>query len=358
VGALAPGLALSVAVAFAGRSLSQWLGTSVLDFKESPVSGIMVAILLGLAVRNLAGLPAVCDSGLQLCLKRVVRIGIVLPGLRLSLTTAGKIGLVGLPIVLGCIVCALIPVSVVNRALGLPRRPGSLIAVGTSICGASAIVATAPAIDAEEDEVSYAVGCITVFGLVTMFLYPFLAHRPFVGNPNRCGLFVGTAIHETAQVAGAGLMYEQQFSAPRALEIATVTKLVRNLCMAGVIPLMAVMYHRGSSGTANRRRAKWHQVVPLFIAGFIAMTGVRSLGDLGARPFFGLLDSSAWKHLISNATLATEWCLTVAMAAVGLGASLSKLKSLGWKPFGVGFAAAALVGVASIGLVRLFGPLI
>ena len=120
-----------------------------------------------------------------------------------------------MPIIAGCITTALILVTWVNRALGLPRRLGSLIAVGTSICGVSAIVATAPVVEAEEDEVSYAVACITLFGLVALFCYPLLAHTLFRGDARMAGLFLGTSIHDTAQVAGAGLMYPQQYGSKK-----------------------------------------------------------------------------------------------------------------------------------------------
>src|SRR5262249_4818219 len=156
--------ALALALAFAGLRGANWLGTSVLGFAHSPISAIMVALLLGLAIRNAIGLPAIYEHGLKFCLRAVLRLGIMLLGLRLSLAAVGEIGLVGLPIILGCIATALVMVTRINRALGLPRRLGSLIAVGTSICGVSAIVATGPAIDAEEDEVSYAVACVTLFG--------------------------------------------------------------------------------------------------------------------------------------------------------------------------------------------------
>ena len=145
------------------------MGTSLLGFSHSPISPIMVALLLGLAIRNAIGLPAVYEGGLKFCLRHVLRLGIMLLGLRLSLAAVGQIGLVGLPIIVGCIATALILVTWINHALGLPRRLGSLIAVGTSICGVSAIVATGPVVDAEEDEVSYAVACVTLFGLLALF---------------------------------------------------------------------------------------------------------------------------------------------------------------------------------------------
>src|SRR4051794_38839176 len=240
LGGLCPGVALALGLAYVGLGGADWLGTSLLGFAHSPISAIMVALLLGLAIRNSIGLPAVYEGGLKFCLRHVLRLGIMLLGLRLSLTAVGQIGLIGLPIIIGSIASALLLVTWINRALGLPRRLGILIAVGTSICGVSAIVATGPVVDAEEDEVSYAVACVTLFGLLALFAYPFLSHWVFRGDARLAGLFLGSAIHDTAQVAGAGLMYQQQFRAPEALNTATVIKLVRNLCMAGVIPLMAV----------------------------------------------------------------------------------------------------------------------
>src|SRR5439155_5034949 len=147
------------------------------------VSEITVAVLLGLLIRNTIGLPAVYERGLRLCGREVLRLGIVLLGLRLSLARVGEIGQVALPVVVGCIAVALVTVTWINRALGLPRRLGSLIAVGTSICGVSAIAATAPLIEAEEDEVSYAVACVTLFGLLALFTYPFVAHGLFRDDP-------------------------------------------------------------------------------------------------------------------------------------------------------------------------------
>lgn len=356
VGGLCPGLTLALGLAFVGLRGAEWLGTSLLGFAHSPISAIMVALLLGLAIRNAIGLPAVYEGGLKFCLRHVLRLGIMLLGLRLSLAAVGQIGLVGLPIIVGCIASALVLVAWINRALGLPRRLGTLIAVGTSICGVSAIVATGPVVDAEEDEVSYAVACVTLFGLLALFTYPFLAHWIFRGDARMTGLFLGTAIHDTAQVAGAGLMYRQQYGAPEALETAAVVKLVRNLFMAAVIPLMALLYRRGGGPEAARSaRPKWHQVVPLFVLGFLAMAAVRSLGDLGDRPFL-LLRRDEWGRFLAGADVASGWCLATSMAGVGLGTGLAKLRVLGWRPLCVGMAAAALVGGVSFALIVLLVP--
>jgi uncharacterized integral membrane protein (TIGR00698 family) len=361
-GAVLPGVALAALLAFCGKLLSDWIGINLLHFdreKGSPVSPIMLAIFLGLVIRNTVGVPVAYEQGLRLCMKTVLRVGIVLLGLKLSLGVLGKIGLLGVPVIVICIATALFAVTYINRALGLPKRLGTLIAVGTSICGVSAIVATAPVIDAEEDETSYAVACITIFGMLALFTYPLLAHWMFRGNEIGAGLFLGTSIHDTSQVAGAGLMYKQQFRSEEVLKTAMAVKLMRNVAMSLLIPLMAVLYHRSAPPVSGktRRRQKWHELVPMFVIGFVLMAGVRTLGDMGEKPF-GVLDRQSWSAICHQADVAAVWCLMLAMASVGLGTGLAKLKGLGWKPFSVGFAAALLVGGVSTLMIKLLERLL
>jgi uncharacterized integral membrane protein (TIGR00698 family) len=343
LGGILPGLGLALGLAFAGKWIAEWFGISVLHFEKSPVSEITVAVVLGLILRNTIGLPLVYEKGLRLAGREVLRFGIILIGLRLSLGEVVNLGLAALPVILGCIAAALIAVTWINRALGLPRRLGSLIAVGTSICGVSAIAATAPVIDAEEDEVSYSVACITLFGLLALFCYPFLANHLFGGDARLAGLFLGTAIHDTSQVSGAGLMYQEQFAAPGALKAAMVTKLARNVCMAAVIPLVGFLYHR--QGTKGHGRLKLAQAVPVFVLGFLLAAAVRTVGDVWVS------SSPPWKDFLKGADGLAAWCLTVAMAAVGLGTGLSRIRRLGWKSFAVGLMAAVIVGSVSVGLI-------
>ncbi len=356
LGALLPGLGIAAALAVIGRAASQAIGSGLLGLERSPVSPILIAILLGLAIRNTIGLPAAYEAGVQMCLKRILRVGVALLGIRLSLGAVGSIGLVALPIVACCIATALLLVSWISRAVGLPRRLGTLVAVGTAICGNTAIVATGLVIRATDDEISYAVGTITVFGLLALLTYPFLSHLLFAGDPGLAGLFLGTAIHDTAQVVGAGLLYSQQYAAPAALDTATVTKLVRNLFMLAVIPIMTLVYSRSEAARGASRKPSLQQMIPLFVFGFVAMALLRTLGDLGEAPFGGLLSDAQWKGFIGFASTLSAWCLTVAMASVGLGTNLKRLRSLGLKPLGVGLAAALIVGAVSTALIHLLAP--
>ena len=348
--AVIPGLALALILAIAGQYLSELIGIRWMGLPKSPVSAIMMAILLGILIRNTLTLPATFEAGIRFGLERVLRVGIVLLGIRLSLSEVGTIGLKSLPVIVGAVASALLVVTYLSRKLGLTGRLGTLIAVGTSICGATAIVATAPTIAARDDEVSYSVACVTLFGVIAMLVYPFAGHWFFGGDPFAAGLFLGTSVHETAQVAGAGLVYQQYYDDPRALDVATVTKLVRNLGMLVIIPLMCIVHHRNSP--VGSGPPKWWTMIPLFVVGFACMSLVRTVGDLGEQAF-GVLSPERWQVIVTYTKKAAEICLAVAMAAVGLGTSIKGLISIGLKPLGVGLFSAVLVGAVSVTLIAL-----
>jgi uncharacterized integral membrane protein (TIGR00698 family) len=357
-----PGLLLAGAIAWVSIWLSDVAGTRVMGLEKTPISAVMVAVLLGIAINNTLPLPSRFRPGLSFAVNKVLRLGIILLGFRLSIFDVFGLSALGVPVVAFCVVAALVLTTLLNRWLHLPARLGTLIAVGTSICGVSAIVAMAPAIDADEEEVSYAVAVITVFGIAATLIYPHLAHLLFAGDATRAGLFLGTSVHDTSQVAGAAMVFAELFSEPRALEVATVTKLVRNLLMAVVIPLMTLYHARGKdcSGEVNRRRICTTGLLPLFIVGFLLMAALRSLGDAGlARGgrALGLLEPGAWQ---GADTLISSWAVNVlvlALAAVGLKTNNRVLKGLGIKPFLVGLGAALTVGVISFAAITVLARL-
>lgn len=351
---LAPGLALAILLAAGAHWLSDWIGTDLLGLARSPVSGITLAILLGLLWSNLATPPAAIQAGARFALTTLLRLGIVLLGLRLSLAQVGDIGLRSLPVIVAAIATALLLARLISRWLDLPPRLGALIAVGTSICGATAIVATAPTIGARESETSYAVACIALFGLAAMLLYPFAAYWLFDGQAWRSGLFLGTAVHDTAQVLGAGMAYREYFGAPQALDVATVTKMVRNLAMIAVIPIMAIAFRPAEASQVAARAPRWYQLVPLFVVGFAAMSLLRSVGDVGPQPL-GIVSTELWQSLIAAGSRAADALLATAMAAVGLSTRLSTLRAIGVKPLVAALLCALAVGaVAALTILLLY----
>lgn len=357
---LLPGLVAACLLAWLSIVLAECAGTKLMGFDRSPVSPVMLSILLGLIIGALVPMPAVLVPGLAFVVKKVLRLGIILLGIRLTIFDVFRLGALGVPIVLICVTGALLLTTWLNRRLHLPDRLGALIAVGTSICGVSAIVATGPAIDAEDKEIAYAVAVITIFGLAATLLYPYLAHAVF-GNAVQAGLFLGTSIHDTSQVVGAAKVYADLFSAPAALDIATVTKLVRNVFMVTLIPIMALYYSRRSQRLTLGSRPSVLQLFPLFIVGFLLMAAIRSIGDAGVSAggqAFDLWDKAIWHNIVSTIKVWAETLLVVALAGVGLSTDFRALRGLGIKPFLVGFGAAVAVGGISYVVISLLGSLV
>jgi uncharacterized integral membrane protein (TIGR00698 family) len=351
---------VTILLAWLAIWLSDFIGTAILGFVKTPISPVMLAILLGMLVSATLRLPDVLKPGLTFAIKKLLRLGIILLGIRLTIFDVLRLGACGIPVVVVCIVCALLITTRTNDWLKLPRRLGTLIAVGTSICGVSAIIATAPVIEAEDEEVAYSIAVITIFGLLATLFYPYLAHLIFGGNTTRVGLFLGTSVHDTSQVIGSAKVYADVYTSPAVLDGATVTKLVRNVFMAVVIPLMSFYYLRGSEHTSGTVGRKAHplNLVPLFVLGFLALAVLRSIGDAGANGggyAFGILGAATWQGIHNTVKTWAERLIVVALSGVGLSTRLRAFKGLGLQPFLVGLVAALAVGAVSFVAISLLG---
>jgi uncharacterized integral membrane protein (TIGR00698 family) len=358
---LLPGLTVAILLAWTGIGLSGWIGTSLLGFEKSPISAVMLSICLGLIIGVVLPLPKILEPGLKFTVSKVLRLGIILLGIRLTIFDVFRLGIYGVPIVIVCVAGALFLTTRINKWLALPERLGALIAAGTSICGVSAIVATGPAIDADDEEIAYAVAVITIFGLAATLFYPYLANLIFGGQGLRVGLFLGTAIHDTSQVVGAAKVYADVFAAPVALDVATITKLVRNLFMAGVIPFMALYYARRNRVEVTGKGTSVFSLLPLFVIGFLAMSVFRSVGDAGIRAgglALGVWSEEPWTGIYTTLEKWAGYLLVAALAGVGLNTDLRTLKGLGIKPFFMGLGAAVGVGAISFAAISLLGSLV
>jgi len=338
-----PGVILALVFCLFSQGINNLIGIELFGTSKSPISTVMIAILLGIIMGNAFTPRPGMMLGLDFTQKYILKLGIIFLGIRLSFTEFLKFGTIAIPLIIICILSVLILIKLLIKKVPISSKMSYLIAIGTSVCGATAIVATAPVINAKKTEVAYAIANITLFGVIAMLVYPYFANVYFYGEPLKAGLFLGTAIHETSQVAAAGLIYDQQFNSPETLNIATVTKLIRNTFLVIMIPLFSVLYNRG------RTKEKSYSILnifPYFVIGFIGMILIRNIGDQ-----LFIIESSnyeIWKNFINYIkTLATVF-LTMAMAAVGISINLSELKSMGYKPFIVGFIAAITVGIVSI----------
>ncbi len=358
---LLPGLLAVGALTLLSIWLSDFFGEGLLGFEKSPLSPVMIAILLGLSIGSVNPLPKAFAPGLTFAVKKLLKLGIIFLGIRLTIFDVFRLGIFGVPIVTLCILGALLITSQINKKLNLSPRLGTLIAVGTSICGVTAIVATSPAIDADEEESAYAVTVITIFGLFATLFYPYLAKSIFGGHALKAGLFLGTAIHDTSQVVGAAKIYADMFAQTLALDVATVAKLVRNVFMALVIPFLTYLYARQTNDDSQTQENKVLKLLPTFILGFLGLAALRSIGDAGLNAgsqAFGLWSESTWSAIITGIKSGAEILLVVALAGVGLGTNFRSIKALGIKPFIVGLTASLSVGVVSYLAITLLGGLV
>ena len=343
-----PGIILSFVLYTLSQGLNNIIGIELLGYSKSPISTAMIAILMGIILGNLFKIRKGLLLGLDFTQKYILKFGIICLGIQLKPFEFLKFGTIAIPLIIICIISVLIVIKLLIKKLKISTKMAYLISIGSTVCGTTAIMATAPVIKANKSEVTYAIANMTIFGIIAMLVYPYFANIYFNGEPLFAGLFLGTAIHETSQVAAAGLIYDQQFNSPETLNIATVTKLIRNTFLIIMIPLFAFLYNRG------RAKAKNYSILdifPYFVLGFIGMIIFRNIGDQ-----FFVTDNAKyfWQSSIFNIKESAKIFLSMAMAAIGLSANLKDLKSMGYKPFIVGFIAMITVGLVSIITMQLF----
>ena len=340
------GLFICVITALLSIQLSNYIGIELLNLEKSPISPIIIAIILGLLISNSVKNIHNYSEGFAFSIKYLLKLGIIFLGIRLSISDILLYGSQGLIVIIPCIAISIFIVSNLRKYFQVSDNLSLLIAVGTSICGATAIVALAPAINAKKEEISYAIANITVFGLIAMFLYPLLGFIVFNDNSLAVGLFLGTSIHETAQVAGSGMIYAEQYENPSVLDIATVIKLVRNTMMVMVIPLLAYVARKNSK---QNNKINIGSIFPYFIIGFLVFGMIRTIGD----QFEYQIGIELWNNFIMYIKFSAELLLIIAMSAVGYNTKLDKFKNLGLKPFYLGFIAALSVGIVSFSIIYL-----
>jgi uncharacterized integral membrane protein (TIGR00698 family) len=324
-----PGLLLAVLVAVVARVIT-WVLPAV-------VSEILVAILLGLVVSNAWKVPPGAGPGLRFVVQKVLRAGIVLLGARFHLADVARIGGGAIGLILLCMTVALAFALLVGRRLQLPPRLALLIGVGTAVCGNSAIVATAPVIKANEREVGFAVGTITLTGTMALFLYPLIGHFLHMSDA-AFGVWSGVAVNDTSQVVATSAAYSVI-----ARDVATVVKLVRNALMAPLIMLIAWWWSRGTDAqTGVDAGQSWLKAIPPFVLMFLGMALLRSVGLIPVGLVRGL-DEGA------------KACILVAMAGIGLQTKLQDMRAVGATPFFLGVGTAALLATLSLLAILAFG---
>jgi len=335
-----PGLAFAAALAVAARFVYQATGEAV--------SPTLVAIMAGVLWRNLLGVGVWAGPGLEFAGQTLLRIGIALIGLRLTLMTLADVSIIAIPIVLACVTVAVSTALWLGRALGVDLTMRRLLAVGTAICGCTAIIASAPLFHARKADVGIAMTCVVLFGSIAMMGYPWIAGAVFGADIRAAGMFFGASIHDTSQVIGAAMIHADWHAAPDVVAMAGLTKFLRTLGLLLLVPLAAWLAAREDApveGTAGLRK----KAVPAFVIGFLVLVVTRTVGDAMVGAAGG--QAEQWKQCLAAGQIASEWLLLVGMAAVGLGVTFAHVREAGWRPVLLAFVAALLVGVTALGLI-------
>lgn len=328
---LLPGLALGALVAAAAFGI-RMTGLPGL----ASLSPLMLAILLGMAVRNTVGRPEATRAGLAASLRRPLRTGIVLLGLQVTLGEILGIGIAGLALLAFALAATFVFTVWLGERLGVPAGLAALIAAGTGVCGASAIVAANTVVRDSDESMAYALATVTLFGTLAMFGYPALA-ATLPLNELGYGMWTGASVHEVAQVVAAGFARGEQTG-----EFATVTKLARVLMLAPLVILMGLWWSRRRVAQApDQAPVSGRAPIPWFVFGFLGMV---ILGDVVA------LDAA----VRGGAQLVTQALLSFALAAVGLETDFRKLIAQGWRPLALGAAATAFIGSTTLLLTLLW----
>jgi uncharacterized integral membrane protein (TIGR00698 family) len=324
---LLPGLVLTGGIAAAAFAL-----------RQLPVLGsfspMVLAILGGALAHNTLGAPRAAKEGVKFALRPLLRFGIILLGLQLTVAQVAAVGWVGIGIIAATLVATFLFAKWLGRLMGVERKLAELIAAGTSVCGASAIIATNSVTEAGDEDVAYGVACVTIFGTISMFLYPLLPGVLGL-SPHLYGLWAGASIHEIAQVVAASFQ-----DGETAGNFGTVAKLSRVMMLGPLVIGLGLAARFRAGESAGSRNAK--PPVPWFVVGFLALTVINSVAGI--------------PHAVTKqVAVVTAFLLSMSLAAMGLEMDIRALRAKGLRPLLLGAASWIFVATFSLALIELGG---
>lgn len=325
--AAVPGALLTAGVAGLALALRRIPGVAIL-------SPMILATLIGMALHNIFGTPAWAKPGVTFSLKRVLRLGIILLGLQLMASQVVQVGFAGVGVIAATLVATLSFTKWLGGVMSVDAKLAELIGAGTAICGASAVIATNTVTRGSDEDVAYAVACVTVFGLLSMLLYPLLPGLLHL-SPAAFGLWSGASIHEIAQVVAAAFQ-----DGTHSGEIATVAKLTRVMMLAPVVITLGIIAVRRTANATGRSTSRPAPPMPWFVLGFIAMVILNSVVTIPAVPK-------------ATIVLGTTFMLSMALAAMGMETDFRKLRAEGLKPLALAAAAWIFISIFALVLVKL-----
>lgn len=331
---LLPGLALLAAVGYAGKILERTINVygKAHHLTLPNIEYVLWAILIGLAIANTTGVPAAFRPGVA-TYEFWLKAGIVLLGARFLLGDVAKLGGVSLVLVAIEIAVSLVLMTALGRAFGLKPKLTTLLAVGSSICGVSAIIATKGAIDADDEDSSFAIAAILALGAIGLFGFPIIGH--WLGlNDLSYGLWAGLGIDNTAEATAAGALYSDA-----AGKVAVLAKTARNAMIGFVVLGYALHWARkeGTVAVGNKAAFLWAKF-PKFVLGFVFISALATAGVFQKDQLASLANLSRWAFLLT-------------FAGVGLRTNIFEMRKQGFRPFVVGAVGEVAIATLTLGLV-------
>lgn len=335
-----PGILLLIGVGLLGKYAQIWWNALAKHehWRVPDIEYVLWAIVIGLLITNTVGLHRIFRPGVQ-TYEFWLKIGIVVLGARFVLGDIAKLGALSLVQILVDMVFAGTIIIVAARAFGLSGKLGSLLSIGTSICGVSAVIAAKGAIRARNSDVGYAIAAILALGAVALFLLPPLGHA--IGLTDReFGLWAGLAVDNTAETTATGYLFSDH-----AGKIAVLVKSTRNALIGFVVLGFALFWAaRGQAdelapGVKAKAAFVWHKF-PKFVLGFLAVSAIATAGWLT-------------KGQTANLANVSKWVFLLTFAGVGLNTDIRQIARTGWRPLVVAVIGLTVVASVSLGIVVL-----
>jgi uncharacterized integral membrane protein (TIGR00698 family) len=332
---LLPGIALLFIVGYAGKFIEQFIALygKAHHLVLPNIEYVLWAILLGLFIANTIGVPSIFRAGVA-TYEFWLKTGIVLLGARFILGDVAKLGGLSLGLVFIEILGALAFMTLLGRAFNLTPKLTTLLAVGSSVCGVSAIIATQGAIEADEEDSSFAIAAILALGAISLFLFPLIGHALHLSD-HAYGLWTGLAVDNTAETAAAGNLYSDA-----AGKIAILTKTCRNALIGFVVLGYAIYWARKgqAAGVTGSKAAFLWQKFPKFVLGFLIVSTLATVGFFSKPQLLAVGNLSRWAFLLT-------------FAGVGLRTNVKALTKQGLRPFIVGAIGEVVIATLTLGLV-------
>ena len=311
----------------------------LLGRKFAVVGGPVISILLGMIVGMFLKNRAPFDAGIKFTSKKILQWAVILLGFGMNLTVIGQTGVQSLPIILSTITTSLLVAFILCKALKIPSKISTLIGVGSSICGGSAVAATASVIDADDEEVAQAISVIFFFNMLAAIFFPALGALLGFSTTNgeAFGIFAGTAINDTSSVTAAASTWDSLYGlGSQTLDKAVTVKLTRTLA---IIPITLVLaFVRTKRAKTDGTKVNFKKIFPMFILYFLLASVITTI----------CVSAGVSASVFTPLKTLSKFLIVMAMCAVGLNTNIVKLVKTGGKPLIMGFC--CWVGIAGMSL--------